>query len=274
MPPKIFVTAISLGALVGFPSIGGAQEPKPPVMAEMLQRLTENLNRYDTRVPNLFCDEHVISQMESGSHNQKTVTDSIYRLKRMPNPDHTISLIETRDIKKIDGKPATSQELAGPTLLSGWFEAGLALISLNQIPCTNYSLQKIKKDRPKAPWVVRFEIVLNRHNVDACLLQEDSTGRAFVDPETMQITHLELMTPRHVILPRQGFTSPIVGKRLLSIDYAPVELGGETFWMPSTITMRATSGSGTFHRMVWSFQGTYRNYHKLQVTSRIVPTPD
>jgi hypothetical protein len=41
--------------------------------------------------------------------------------------------------------------------------------------------------------------------------------------------------------------------------------------MPSAITMRATSGLGTFHPIVWSFQATYRNYHKLEVTSRILP---
>lgn len=274
MLSKIFVTTISLAAWFGLQSVLCAQEEKRPTIADVLERLDRNLSRYDTRVPDLFCDEHVISQMESGSRNQRTVTDSTYRLKRISNPDHTISLVESRDINKIDGKPTTSQELTGPTLLRGWFEAGLALISHNQSPCTNFSLQKIKKGRPREPLVVHFEIVLNRHNSKECLLQEDSTGRAFVDPEAMQITRLELITPRHVIVPGQEFTSPVIGKRLLSIDYAPIEVGDERFWMPSTITMRATSGSGTFHMMAWSFEGTYHNYHKLLVTSRIVPAPD
>jgi hypothetical protein len=43
--------------------------------------------------------------------------------------------------------------------------------------------------------------------------------------------------------------------------------------MPSTIALRATSGKGTYHESVWSFQATYSNYHKLEVTSRILP-PD
>jgi hypothetical protein len=41
--------------------------------------------------------------------------------------------------------------------------------------------------------------------------------------------------------------------------------------MPSTITMRSTSGAGTFHMAVWSFRATYGNYHKLEVTSHILP---
>jgi hypothetical protein len=55
------------------------------------------------------------------------------------------------------------------------------------------------------------------------------------------------------------------------VDYAPVLLGGETFWMPSAITMRNVSGSGTFHMMIWSYKATYRNYHLMEVTSRILP---
>ena len=109
-------------------------------MEEILQRLDANLNRYDTRVPSLFCDEHVISQMEApGMRNQVTATDSIYRRRRTPNSDHTVSLVESREIVKVDGKPATSQNLSGPSLLSGWFEAGPALLSASQSACTNYS---------------------------------------------------------------------------------------------------------------------------------------
>jgi hypothetical protein len=87
----------------------------------------------------------------------------------------------------------------------------------------------------------------------------------------MEITRLELTTPHHTIIPEDRFTSPVVGERVVAVDYAPVLLGGETFWMPSTITSRAVSGSGTFHMVVWSFRATYRNYHRLEVTSRIVP---
>jgi hypothetical protein len=65
-----------------------------------------------------------------------------------------------------------------------------------------------------------------------------------------------------------------VGERLLTVDYAPIPLGPETFWLPTTITSRDTTGKGTFHPTVWTFQATYRNYHKLEVTTRIVPTAE
>jgi len=82
----------------------------------------------------------------------------------------------------------------------------------------------------------------------------------------MQIRRLEISTPRHVIIPGDA---PVIGKRVLTVDYAPIQLGGETIWMPSDITMSAISGSGSFDRAVWSFKAIYRSYHKLEVTSRI-----
>jgi hypothetical protein len=55
------------------------------------------------------------------------------------------------------------------------------------------------------------------------------------------------------------------------VDYAPVVFGGQTFWMPSLIALKATGGSGTFHETVWSYRASYRNFHKLEVTATIRP---
>lgn len=209
--------------------------------------------------------------MEPGLRNQDTITNSVFRLKRTPNPGHATTLIESREIKNVNGKPATSKDMDGPTLLSGAFEGGLAVVSLNQAACMNYDLQRIKKNSQTEPYVIRFATVLTPQNFADCLLREKSNGRVFIDPASMQITHLDLITPHHTIIPGDSDSSPVVGKRVIAVDFAPVLLGEETFWMPSTITLHATSGSGTFHTIIWSFQATYRNYHKLEVNSRILP---
>jgi len=248
-----------------------AQRAKMATLEEILQRLEANLNHYDTSVPNLFCDEHVISQVEPGLRSQDTITDSVFRLKRTANSDHTTTLVESREIKSVNGKPATSQDMDGPTLLSGAFEGGLAVVSLNQRVCMGYALQRVKRNRPTEPYIVRFATALTSENSADCILQEKSKGRVFIDPASMQVTHLELTTPHHVIVPGSSYKSPVVGERFLTVDYAPVLLGGETFWMPSLITLRSISGARTFHTIVWSFQATYRNYHKMEVTSRILP---
>lgn len=263
--------AISLIALLGISSALCAQRAKSPTLEEILQRLEADLNHYDTGVPSFFCDEHVISEVEHRTQKEDIITDSVFRLKRTPNPDHTTALVESREIKTVDGKLATSQDMDGPALLSGWFEGGLAVVSPNQTTCMNYTLQRSNKNRSADPYIVRFDTVLTPQNSADCLLKENSKGRVFIDPASMKITHLELTTPHHTIIEGNSSRSPVVGKRVLTVDYAPALLGGETFWMPSMITLHATSGSGTFHMIVWSFRATYRNYHKLEVKSRILP---
>lgn len=216
----------------------------------------------------MFCDEHVISQVEPGLPSQNTITDSIFRLKRVVNSDHTTNLVESREIERVNDKPATSKDMDGPSLLSGAFEGGIAVVSLNQTACMDYKLQRVNRKRPTEPYIIDFATVLTPQNSAVCLLKEKSTGRVFIDPASMQIKRLELTTPRHAI-PLED-SSHVMGKRILVVDYTPVRLGGETFWMPSAITHRAISGEGTFHPIIWSFRASYRNYHKLEVTSRIL----
>lgn len=243
----------------------------PPTLDEILQKLEANLDRYDSSVPSFFCDEHVASRVFPSPGHPDTVTDSVFRLKRVLQGGDKIALIESREIKTVNGKPATSQDIDGPTILSGAFEGGLAVISLSQRACMNYSLERPKRNEPKASTIVRFSSVLTPENSAGCLLQEEGKGRAFIDPAAMQITRLELTTPHHVITPGSLYDPPTTGDRVLAINYAPVQLEGQTFWMPSTISSTVTSGRGTFHEIVWSYKATYRSFHKLEVTSRIVP---
>jgi hypothetical protein len=249
--------------------LSSKQKTETPTLGEILQRLQENLEQYDTGVPSFFCDEHVVSRMVPDV--QETVTDSVFRLKRVVNPDYTTSLAESREVKTVNGQPAKSQEIGGPSLVSGAFEGGLAVVSLNQTSCMNYTLERSKRNDAKAPIVVRFASVLTAENKGGCLLQENGRGQVYIDRATMQITRMELTTPRHTIIPGDRYTSPVVGDWVLSVDYAPVALEGTSYWMPAMIDSRTSSGRGSYHTTVWTFVASYRNFHKLEVRSRILP---
>jgi hypothetical protein len=120
---------------------------------------------------------------------------------------------------------------------------------------------------------VRFTTLLTPVNIADCFLQEKSKGRVVIDAASMQVKRLEIETPRHTIVEGDEYPSPEVSRRELTVEYAPVLLGSETFWMPSAIEMRTTSGSG-FDQTVWTFQASYRNYHRLEVKSRILDGPE
>jgi len=271
LPVILLVLLASSATLRAQQTTTSERKTGTPTLGDILQRLQENLDQYDSGVPSFFCDEHVVSQVEPGLRNQDTVTDSVFRLKRTVKPDHTTTLDESREIKTVNGKQAFSQDIDGPSLLDGAFEGGLDVVSLNQSSCMNYTLQRTIRNRQTEPYIVRFATVLTAQNTANCLLQENSRGRITIDPASMHITHLEITTPHHAIIPGESYSSPVIGERVLTVDYAPVVLDGNSFWMPTTISSRSTSDPGTFHSIYWTFRATYRNYHKLEVTSRILP---
>jgi hypothetical protein len=268
------MTALLCAIVVLQPAL--AQPAHPPTLDDILLGLENSLHHYDTSIPSFFCDEHAVSQVFPGNTSQNTVTDSIFRLKRVVNPDNSTSLNESREIKTVNGRPATSQDIDGPSVLSGVFEGGLAVVSLNQKACMRYTLERIRSNRPQAPYIIRFATVDTAQHSDSCLLQERGKGRVLIDPSTLQITRMELTVPHHTIDPGHRTPSgyqfpPTVGEWVLSVDYAPVPLTEQTFWMPATITSHTSAGTNTFKPTFWSFIATYRNYHKLEVISRIVP---
>lgn len=257
---------------VGYSHALSAQQVTAPTLDEILKHLQANLNHYDGSLPSLFCDEHLVSQVEPGLSNEHTVTDSIFRLKRVDNADHTTSLVESRDIKTMDGKPAAPQAIkAFPSMVNGAFEGGFAVVSLDQRGCMKYTLERVREKQPDEPYVVNFATELTPENKAKCLLQEKSKGRVFIDPASMGITHFEMTTPHHLIVQGNAYDAPVYGKWVVTVDYVPVVLDRETFWLPSEIKSRNVSTSQGFHVTVWSFEAAYRNYHRLEVTSHILP---
>jgi hypothetical protein len=106
----------------------------------------------------------------------------------------------------------------------------------------------------------------------ACVLAEDGSGRVTIDPTSMQIAKIEIKVPHHVITPRDrdGHTGPpMVTRWEVQVDYKPVVLDARTFWLPEKI-----SSVSSADQAVWSFVATYRNYHLLQVHSRILLPTD
>lgn len=273
---------VATGLLVAVVGVrAGAQQTKTPTLPEILQRLQENLDQYKALVPSFFCDEHVVSTIIPDPRHESRVTDSTFRLKRVANPEvegKTI-LEESHEVKMVNGKPSTGDSVGGPAYLRGAFSNGLALVSLSQQACMSYTLRPIRQNHPKDPTVVQFASVPAGKRPDGCRMQEDVSGRVQIDPESMQVTHLEFTAPRHLIgtaaapantlFLEPGFDmQSIVGRWDVTVEYAPVLLGGKSFWLPTKISDRMRS-SLVPNR--WTYDATYSNYHKLEVTSRILP---
>jgi hypothetical protein len=243
------------------------QQAQSPTLHDILQRLEENLDQYKTLVPSFFADEHVVSSRSDGD---VTTTDSTFRLKRVTGSDLKSVLEESHEVKKVNGWPAAGDAVGGPTSLSGAFSGGYALVSLTQQVCMRYMLKPIKPNHPNEPYIVKFASVSASERPDDCLLHDDNTGRVLIDPATMQIKRMEFHAPHHLISPAvdASSVSPIVGRWDVFVEYAPVLLGGKSFWLPTKISERMIDSS---RKNEWKYDAAYSNYHKLEVTSRILP---
>ena len=96
-----------------------------------------------------------------------------------------------------------------------------------------------------------------------CPAPEPTTGRVFIDPSSLQIVRIEQRRPHH----DEGSGRPVNWS--WSIDYARFMMEGKPFWLPRTISSKASSLDG--RRFKWSFLATYGNYHLMTVTSTVLP---
>lgn len=256
-------------ALLIVPSLA-AKQKHVQGLDGILRGLEENLQRYDREVPSFFCDEHSVSEMTPGTRWDRKEADSIFRLKRARSADGSMSLAESREVKMVNGRSSSSAEWDAPATIEGAFEGGLAVVSMSQQACMDYQLEHEEHGQ----YVVSFRTRDESQKDDACLLHEKARGRAVIDPASLQVTHLELTMPQHRVPngSRPQWYSPTVkGEWAIAVDYAPVILDGRSFWMPSNVRSRVTSEPNSFHSKTWTFQASYRNFHKLEVVSRIVP---
>jgi hypothetical protein len=250
-----------------------AQQTQPLTLDKILHKLQDNLVAYHRDIPSFLCDEHAVSKMVPGTRRQNTVTDSAFRIKRAMSADGKTTLTESRDIKTVDGHDAQGEDITGPAIFYGTFSGGPVIVSLSQTDCMRYRLRSIHSEKPNDPYIVEFTSKPASERSANCVLTEDGAGLVVIDPATMQVTHLEFTVPNHTIY-EGGKTAngyiipPIMGVWIASIDYAKVMLEGKTFWMPATIDGKMTGGLGP---TVWSFNARYSNFHKLEVTSRILP---
>jgi hypothetical protein len=230
-----------------------------PTLDEILQQLEKNFLTYHSSIPSFFCDEQVLSEMRVNQTTRSlTHADSIFRLKRSGQNDN-IQLVESREIKAINGTPAQGvQTLSGPVTFSGAFSIATALITFDQKACFTYRLTSQIFDHR---YIIEFATKPLKDRDQRCFTMEPSTGRAFVNPQTMQIERIECRTPNHSM-------PGAITMWTWSIDFGKVLLNGKTFWLPRKIATKSVDYNAPVE---WSFNAAYSNYHEVTVTSRIIP---
>jgi hypothetical protein len=286
-PPEIGAKASSVPP----PAQAPMQQPViasglDPATAKLLLRVWGNFVQYLSSIPNIFADEHVISnftaahgsQARSGVHDEEmqsvteSTIDSVFQLKRVSTDGKTVDLVESREIKYVDHQAAAKgQSLVGPAILLGAFTRAPNVFSPELKDCYDYRLLPAMHRKPGETFLfLHADVLVLEYALKSplpagvsCPEPESITGRAFLDPSSMQIVRLEQQRPLH----NEGTKLPTSWS--WSIDYARVTMDGKDYWLPKTISSKAASLDGG--RFKWSFLATYSNYHLTAVTSTILP---
>jgi len=246
--------------------VGGvwAQQPVDPAVEAVLKQLQAHLEEYRGTVPDIFCSEHVVSSIETRRTHSQTVTDSSFRLRKTKHDDGSVEFEESRTVVAVDGKAPIqkTETLSGPAILSGVFSDGLHVVAHEVEGCYVYTLIPPREGHPKDKMVVRFKEAARDVRPYGCPPFEGTWGEATIDPVSMRVVRLEKTTPD----PQKVRDQTAMWK--WTVEYAPVTLGGKTFWMPKTIRSTSRTEGGDY---VWSFDGSYRDYHLFRAETKIVP---
>jgi hypothetical protein len=231
---------------------------------EILVRLEENLADYLANVPNIFCDEHVISDIELPHRHRtfRTTTDSIFRLRRSTATSAKANnFSESREVETVNGLPAKGGTVRGPAIFTGAFSGALSVVSLEMSRCYDYTLEPPGQLDRIPVIAISFSLKSAALSDRSCPGPEKESGHAWIDPATFHLLRIVMSTPNHQMDPST------LALWTWAVDYSPVIFDNKQFWMPNTISTRAKANDVP---VAWSFTATYSNYHKLIVTSHII----
>jgi hypothetical protein len=304
-------------ALLALPHHLPAQQSGSPAASELtvddvLAQVHKNYLTYYATIPNIFADEHIVSNFLArdnfdGRGGINSSIDSVFRLRRSEPTAKHISLIESREVIAVDHRrPADNQATPLPDMVVGAFSYAAGFLSPALKDCYDYKLEYNRRLKKVDVLIVTYAEKPHLSADTPCSVKEPNAGRAFIDPQTMQIVRLEQKRTEHELssgslgnltkasssasssandvpagllshsaeLPADngntnGIAPGTLGTWVWSIDYAPVEINGKSFWLPKTINSATSTNTG--RSMNWSFTSTYKNYHLLTVNSVIVP---
>ena len=239
---------------------------QPVTLEEVLKRVQKNVAQFEASLPDFVCSENITSSKLSGETvSKETVIESTFTGVQKKGKDGKMEYVETRELTAVDGKKAKKgQKPKGPFLLGGGFSAVLSTTFNAQMATfRNYRLEPAESLDGKKAIVVAFSSKEGQTGIGAyfnrtTFLVNDS-GKAWVDPESMQVVRLE----RDITNAPNPFPA-----WLMSVGFGPVSIGGKLFWMPKEVRSEIRrKGSDKPDRR---FAAEYTNYRKFDVSSGIV----
>jgi hypothetical protein len=247
LPRTLSLSLFACVALLPLPA--SAQEKASRDKAE-LERIGADAAAFRKSVPNFSCKESVSSEEWRQDKLKWRVTFStILRVTRGKDG----ALAESIEMKELEGKPIlpnTKFKFKLPIFVEGGFRQSFSgYFAPDAQSCYRYTLSEGRID---------FEAVGDVAQRDKCENETGLRGFAIFDASG-KITHVERRIP--VKVAEKGKLAPFA-----AVDFAPTELHGRIYRLPSTMISERPHGKSTL-----KYAATYTGCELYTSTVKILP---
>jgi hypothetical protein len=229
---------------------------KSPV-DRLIDQLTENAAVFRETLPSITARETIESSSSEGWFKFHAKAVATMRVTRK-TPDGPLE--ESRQITTLNGKPvAPGKHVQLPTnFLGGFGGFGGAFFTPGNRQCFDYTLEP--NDLTGTPLELHLTLKTEAASLPNCPLGlARFSATVLVDSESHQLTHIEWNIPEEDATRFHRW--PIA-----FTDFAPIKLGDQTFWLPTTVTGHEVRGK---ERGDWISH--YSDYHRFTATTNILP---
>jgi hypothetical protein len=253
-----------------------AQQAAPTIDA-VLARVRENASEFKKSVPGFVSDESVLSQrFVNDKLKDEMKMESSFEVKPRGTgevkPRGTGEMDESRTIRQVNGKTAKSQKVVPPFVSADGYADALLFVddkcladSLGEVQGADKTILVLGTPKPAST---------------DCHYVPSFSMKVLVDPQSFQILRLEYTVQDcHIhfwlagIIESTAFVPCVISKdKVMTVvtEYAQVELGGKTFWLPKTVTSDLKDKDDRKKPEHLHYEAHYTNY-RFAVSSTILP---
>jgi hypothetical protein len=224
----------------------------------VLARVRENIAEFKKSVPAFVSDESRLSQhFVNNKLKWGVMTESSFEVKRRG----TGEMDESRTIRQVDGKADKSKKVVLPYTYTGGFADVLGFVDDK---CLTYSLGEVQG----ADKTILILGTPKPASAD-CHYVPSFSMKALVDPQSFQILRLEYTVQDANI--EGGIAHRKDTVMTFIAEYAPVELGSKSYWLPKTVTDDVKDKDDRKNPVRLHYEAHYANYHLFAVSSKLLP---
>ena len=215
-------------------------------------------------LPDLFCDERFTSKRFSDGHQTASnTTVSTFRVLHGEGPRQSGKSLESRVVREIDGAATHGNRIKGPYTLMGGFDAALLVLTADSARCFDFRIAGSAGTTASDPSQLHIEFAGRTPLPAGCPAPDlGRTGEITLDAGSKQVLQIRQTLPH----PPGGGDK--WGPLVWTVTFRPVSLADRTFYTPASVRSELfRKGTSEYLQSI----AEYSNYHKLEVSSRIVP---